>query len=347
MKKDVAIIGKFFGGDQISDGQSVKTKIVTEELEKNYGKPQVVRIETIGWKKAPWRLFFSSIKAVHTCRNVMFMTDENGTKIFPLLLRIANFAGKCKLHYYVIGGWLGRYLDQSAFAVRQLKRLDAIYVELPAMYVELHERGFTNVVLVNKFRRLPRLSPEQLAFSPAEPYRLCFFSRVMQEKGIEEAVKAVISANDKAGYTKYTLDIFGSIHPGYQQTFATLLEGCPESIRYGGVVDFEKSAEVLKDYFALLFPTFYTSEGYPNAVVDAFAAGLPIIATKWNYNADIIRDRDDGILVDIKNIDQLIDAMEYLTANPAAYRKMRLRCLERCAEYRPENAIEKVLAQME
>ena len=344
--KDVAIIGKFFGGAAVSDGQSVKTKILTEELERIYGKQQITRIDTIGWKDHPVRLLWQSIKAVRKSRNVIFRTDENGTKIFPLLLRLANFDRKCKLHYYVIGGWLSHYLDRSGFAVCNLKKLCAIYVEVPAMLKELQERGFENAVLVNKFRRLNPIDVAELDMNPSPPYKMCFFSRVMREKGVEEAIQAVKEANERAGFIKYTLDIFGSIHSDYRNDFEKMVASFPEYIKYGGIVDFQKSADSLKQYFALLFPTFYTSEGYPNAVVDAYAAGLPIIATRWNYNADIIQDGKDGVLVDIKNVEQIVEAMECLADDREKYALMRRNCLERCTEYLPEKAIMKVVARM-
>jgi len=344
--KRITIIGKFFGGASVSDGQSVKTKILTEELERIFGAEQIGQIDTIGWKKHPFSLVIQSIRAVQKSSNVIFMTDENGTKVIPRLLRLANLSGKCKLHYYVIGGWLNNYLRKSPAAVRELKKLDAIYVEVPAMLRELEAYGFKNAVLLNKFRRMVPACIDDIDLNPEAPYRLCFFSRVMREKGIEEAIEAVKLANRQAGFTKYTLDIYGSVHAEYASEFESLKQSFPEYIRYGGVLDFQKSNAILKTYFALLFPTFYTSEGYPNAMVDAFAAGLPIIATRWNYNADIIHEGEDGLLVDIKNVEQIVSAMEYLAANNKLYAKMRKNCLLRCKEYLPDTAIAKVVEKL-
>lgn len=344
--KRIAIIGKFDTDNGVSDGQAVKTNILTQEIERACGTENVARISTYCWKKNPFALFAKSILAVWRYENVMFLTDEGGIKVFPWLLRWVNISGKCRIHYYVVGGWLSNYLDRSEKATKSLQKLDAIYVEVPAMLRELEERGFRNGVLVNKFRRMTPVCAEDLELHPSAPYRLCYFSRVMKEKGIEECIAAVKMANERAGFAKYTLDIFGSVNEPYQETFEALSREFPHYIRYGGIVDFQKSAAVLKEYFAMLFPTFYASEGYPNAVVDAFAAGLPVIATRWNYNADIIRDREDGILVDVGSVEQIVAAVEELTNDPDGYKTMRLNCLARCTEYLPENAIAKVIAQL-
>lgn len=344
--KKITIIGLFCEDTEVSNGQSVKTRIVTQEIEKNLGRGQVVRVDTFGWKKNPLKLFANCISAVHNSSNVMFLTDEGGIRVFPWLLRWANVGRKCKLHYYVVGGWLSGYLDRSPKAVLDLQKLDVIYVEVPAMLRELEARGFSNCVLVNKFRRMTPVSVKDVDMKPQAPYKLCYFSRVMKEKGVEECIEAVRMANQRAGFEKYTLDIYGSINEPYRDAFENLQKHFPSFVRYGGIVAFEKSTEVLKDYFAMLFPTYYASEGYPNAIVDAFAAGLPVVATRWNYNADIINDHEDGILIDVGNIEQIVAAIEELSADLNTYGKMRQNCLNRCAEYLPEKTMAKVIDQM-
>lgn len=344
--KKVAIIGRFAANEAVSDGQGVKTRIVAQEVERACGMGNVLRLDTYGWKKRPFRLFAASVAAVRKYDNVMFLTDEGGIKVFPKLLQLANMTGKCKIHYYVVGGWLSKYLDRSKSAVKTLQKLDAIYVEIPAMLRELEQRGFRNGVLVNKFRRMNPVKSSDIQLRQTVPYKLCYFSRVMREKGIEECIEAVKLANQRTGFEKYTLDIFGAIHGPYRENFEALMKEFPSFVRYCGIVDYEKSSSVLKNYFTMLFPTFYTSEGYPNAVVDAFAAGLPVVATRWNYNADIIHDNEDGILVEVGSVGQIVDAIEKLANNPDAYETMRMNCLRRCEEYLPENAIAKVIAQL-
>lgn len=343
---DVSIIGLFCADNGVADGQTVKTNILAEELERACGPERVVRINTYRWKKNPVSLLWKSIKAVWGSKNVIFLTDEGGIKVFPRLLQAANLCRKCKLHYYVVGGWLSDYLDRSASAAKVLRKLDAVYVEVPAMQRELEERGFRNNILVNKFRRMTPVRLDELTATPAQPYKLCYFSRVMREKGVEDCVSAVRLLNERAGYTKYTLDIFGMIHEPYRDAFEKQISEFPNYIRYQGIVDFQKSSSVLKDYFAMLFLTSYSSEGYPNAIVDAFAAGLPVIATRWHYNADIIRQGEDGILVDVGNIEQVVSAIEELSGDLNTYEEMRGNCVNRCAEYFPEHAVEKVLEQM-
>ena len=72
---------------------------------------------------------------------------------------------------------------------------------------------------------------------------------------------------------------------------------------------------MLRNYFALLFPTYFHGEGFAGCIIDAFFAGIPIIATDWLYNKDIVKDKKNGILVPIKNSHEIANAIVELYNN--------------------------------
>lgn len=79
----------------------------------------------------------------------------------------------------------------------------------------------------------------------------------MQEKGIADAVKTVIEVNQSLGRTIFSLDIYGQVDENQTDLFEKLRKIFPYYIRYGGLIPFDRSVETLKEYFALLFPTYY------------------------------------------------------------------------------------------
>ena len=87
----------------------------------------------------------------------------------------------------------------------------------------------------------------------------------------------------------------------------------PENINYRGVIDFEKSTEILKEYDILLFPTKFKTEGIPGTIIDAYASGLAIVASKWDNYSEIIDDGITGIGFEINNYndfkEKLIDLL--------------------------------------
>jgi hypothetical protein len=167
-------------GEEAAEGQSIKTRIVTQEIEKSIGGQQVRKIDTCGWKKHPFKMLFNCIKAVYDSENVVFLTASGGVKVFPLLLTCANILTKRTIHYVVIGGWLVRLVENHRFLIRILKRLDGIFVETRVMQKGLQGLGIENVYLMPNFKELTLVSENELSDSVSEPYRFCIFSRVKE-----------------------------------------------------------------------------------------------------------------------------------------------------------------------
>ena len=137
--------------------------------------------------------------------------------------------------------------------------------------------------------------------------RFCIFSRITPTKGIEDAIKAVSLANEKAGKTIATLDMYGNVEACDRPWFDAVKASMPETVAYWGRVEFDKSVFKLKEYTALLFPTYYPGEGLAGTVIDAFAAGLPIIASDWHDNANIITDNKNGFIFPTRDVNRLAE----------------------------------------
>jgi glycosyltransferase involved in cell wall biosynthesis len=56
-------------------------------------------------------------------------------------------------------------------------------------------------------------------------------------------------------------------------------------------------------------------EGFGNVLTEAAAMGIPVISTKGTGTRDAVSDGFNGVLVDVKNIDQLTEAMLEIKSN--------------------------------
>ncbi|MBR5451679.1 MAG: glycosyltransferase [Clostridia bacterium] len=342
--KKVCICGHFGFGETLLNGQTIKTKIVTEQLEQIYGVEQVSKLDTKGGVSNLVRLPFSLPRALKNNDNVVIFPAQNGLQVIAPLLTLFNKIYKRKLHYVVIGGWLSELLSNKKFLTKQLKKFDGIYVETSTMKKQLKDMGFKNIYVMPNCKPLDVLSEDELVYPSAEPYKLCTFSRVMKEKGIEDAIEAVKHINEKFGREVFTLDIYGQVEDSQLDWFERLCANSPKYVTYGGAVDFDKSVEVLKDYFALLFPTRFFTEGIPGTIIDTYAAGVPVISSKWESFADMVKDGKTGIGYKFGKPKRLAEILERVCTSPEEILNMKKECIETAKQYLPENAVD-VLAK--
>jgi len=346
--KIVTVIGHFGFGKELLNGQTVKTRIIFEALKKRLGETEIVTADTHGGWRTLLKAPFQALRALATSRNVVILPARNGVCIYGTLLPIIRpLFSKRKLHYVVIGGWLPIFLEKRKWLSKQLKKFDGIYVETRAMQRALEEKNFSNIVWMPNCKELTVLPPDQLVYSDSEPYRLCTFSRVSREKGIADAVEIVRSVNEYLGRTVCTLDIYGQIDPDQQQWFGELQNQFSSSTRYCGMVPYDRSVEVLKDYYALLFPTHSYTEGIPGTIIDAYAAGLPVIAAKWEGFSDIIDENRLGQGYAIGNNVELHNCVIEAIQNPKRWNAMRLNCLMEAEQYKPEKVIQILTTRLE
>ena len=70
-------------------------------------------------------------------------------------------------------------------------------------------------------------------------------------------------------------------------------------------------------------------EGYPNSLAEAMSAGLPCISFNCDFGpAEMIRDNDNGILVDAGNIDKLAEEIDRLAFDETMRKKIGEKAIE-------------------
>lgn len=89
-------------------------------------------------------------------------------------------------------------------------------------------------------------------------------------------------------------------------------------IRYEGAVYGERKWQALADADIFCFPSLH--EAFPLSVLEAMAAGLPIVASRVGAVADALKDGNGGILVSPGSPDELEAALESMIGD-AAFRK--------------------------
>lgn len=344
--KKVSIIGNFDIKNNSYNGQTIKTRIVANELESLYGASEIERVDTAGGKSVVLRLLFQLFGCVAHSRNVIILPAQNGIKVILPLVVIYNLLFSRRIHYVVIGGWLAELLGKNRWLIPFTKRLYMIYPETKNMKASLGKLGLQRVLVMPNCKPLHVLSSDELSGYNLRPMRFCIFSRITPTKGIEDAIKAVCLANEKAGKTIATLDMYGNVEACDRPWFDTLKATMPQTVAYRGKVAFDKSVFTLKDYTALLFPTYYPGEGLAGTVIDAFAAGLPVVASDWHDNANIITDNKNGFIFPTHDVNRLAEIILDIYRCQDRLVPMKLNCIQSAQAFLPPVVIRTIAEEI-
>lgn len=117
---------------------------------------------------------------------------------------------------------------------------------------------------------------------------------------------------------------FYQTHPSFKLVIygeGSMRERLQEQIEDLGIADRVllpgRSKEVMKDILpARMFVTVSEYEGMSNALIEAMCVGLPCISTKVSGATDLIRDGENGALVEVGDIEEIASKMSLIADNP-------------------------------
>lgn len=345
--KRIAIIGHFADGREFFDGQTVSTRLLRSEFNKQGFAKDVLAVDVYQYKKRVVSILFCYMKALFTCSHIIVMLSGNGLGFFCPLIHYTNKLFHRKIFHRVIGGELDAFLTRNPKHIRYMNGFAVNWVQSETLVKRLNDLGLTNAKYLENFRNITSVElPNQIP--PYEkPYRFCTFCRVSKAKGIGTAINAVAEVNRQLGAGTALLDIYGPIEPEYAEEFYALLEQNKDCAAYRGSVPSGDAVSALKDYYMHLFPSTWSGEGFPGTLIDCYNAALPTIASTWAYNAEYVREGELGYLYDWQNEELLDQQIIRAINNPEAVIKMKRLCLEEAKKYKCETVMAKIVAQME
>jgi len=140
--------------------------------------------------------------------------------------------------------------------------------------------------------------------------------RVVYQKGFDLAMRALAGIKD----LEWKWHIAGD-GPQMDSLKALVQElGIADRVVFLG---WQSQADLIKQYQqANLFLFSSRHEGMPNAVLEAMASGLPVIASRIAGNEELLVDGETGILVPSEDVNALRDAIRKLLTDPSLRQQM-------------------------
>lgn len=344
--KNILIFGNFGYANNDYNGQTIRTRTIYKSLIKylkNYNieifDTSVVSNKTVIQNI---KTFLRLIISIISSDKIIIMPAQKSIKFIIPLIDCLNSSKKVIM--VAIGGWLNDSLKESSDRFyKQVKRINKVLVQTTTLKDILNKSGLNNVEVLPNYRIYDNEILNKVTVKKALK-RVVFYARVMKEKGIEDAINAIVNINN-SGY-KINLDIYGPITDEYKKSLDEMITKY-DFINYLGIVDPDNAITVLNEYDCMIFPTFYKGEGFPGTVLESMLSGLPIIASNWKYNSEIVKHKYNGLLVDINDVEGIKEHLIELYDNSCILEKMSKNCIEESKKYYEEKVIQILIKSLE
>jgi glycosyltransferase involved in cell wall biosynthesis len=195
-------------------------------------------------------------------------------------------------------------------------------------------------VVANPFVRPPvDVVRQRTHHSPERPLTILFVGRLIKEKGIFE-----------------TLSAFASVAPNHECHLVVAGDGPSAGdvakritepdlngkVTLTGFLSGEPLLEVYRDGDVFVLPTYHP-EGFPTAITEALAAGLPVVTTRARGMADHLVDPKNALFVAPHDQAGLATALEHILSDPELRHRMSVANQAKVGDFMPETVARQYL----
>ena len=172
--------------------------------------------------------------------------------------------------------------------------------------------------VIHNFVNAARIRAECASVGVARaPNRILFLGQVGRRKGVHDLLTALTGVIKSVPDARLTAAGSGEID-GLRRLAADL--GVESHVEFPGWVDGRDKIRLLAEATVYALPSY--NEGMPVSVLEAMAAGLPVISTPVAGIPEIVRDGSEGLLVPPGAPDKLAAAIILLLRDPEVAKMM-------------------------
>lgn len=162
---------------------------------------------------------------------------------------------------------------------------------------------FPNAIIVDQFANRDRTYKSDLRI-PEEGKVILFLSRLIKSKGVYDFIEAIPLVTK--GYDNAYFLIAGEGPEKEQMESQCQKKHMEKTVRFTGHIQDNQLIKAFSCADIFVLPTYH-AEGMPMAILQALAAGLPIISTRFGSIPDIIEDNVNGFLVEPHSPEQVAE----------------------------------------
>jgi glycosyltransferase involved in cell wall biosynthesis len=159
---------------------------------------------------------------------------------------------------------------------------------------------------------------------------MLFLGVVGRRKGAFELLRALRRALDHPSAPDLRLVLAGNGELEEARALVRELD-LAGRVEIPGWIRTEEKLRRLQEADVFVLPTHH--EGLPLALIEAMAAGLPLISTRASGIPDVVEDGKTGLLITPGNVSDLSEAIVRLAADPEMRRRMGEAALKRAGDF--------------
>jgi glycosyltransferase involved in cell wall biosynthesis len=241
-----------------------------------------------------------------------------------LMIMTAAVAGK-RIIVHLHGGGFRRFLEESdpltRWAIRStMRRVSAVIV-----LAECLRGNFAGLVPPYRVYAVPNgIDPAQArpATWPikrkSEQMSVVHLSTLMSEKGSLDFLEAALRiANRRTDARFFLAGPWRRASEEEQARARIAATGLDDRVVLTGEVTGTEKQALLSEASLFVMPTYYPSEGQPLVILEALAAGVPVVASRWAGIPETISEGVNGRLVFPRDVDGLVATIEALLDDDA------------------------------
>ncbi len=223
------------------------------------------------------------------------------------------------------GGYFKQWFNSSSFLTKWFVRYVHALVDGQIVLGEKLRLLFEGIVSPDRVFVVPNGMDVVIKKCKVEEnkIRILYLSNFIREKGILDVLNAISClCEDHLSLVEF---IFAGnwFDQNTKQEIISFIQKYPDlPIILKGPVYGAQKLELLSHSSIFVFPTYYSQEGHPWVIVEAMAAGLPIIATDQGAITESVKDGINGFIVEKKTPEQIAEKIKFLIENPEVIKKM-------------------------
>jgi glycogen synthase len=170
----------------------------------------------------------------------------------------------------------------------------------------------------------------------ASPPRLLYHGRVDRRKGVLDFLDALALLRTRGVPFEAIVSGIGPEVEASREKAAELDLG-DDAVRFTGYANYESAPDLYREADVFVSPTY--AEGFSNTILEAMAAGLPVVSTDTVGVSDCLRDGENGLLVRPGDVPALAEALARVTQDEPLRRRIAATGREECGRVYSWNAV--------